>query len=166
MARRYALFLKIPLMIFFGAIERRSRSDLRDDGPAEPSVRALLGSTSHAFLLRGVKENRRTILRADVRALPIGSGWVVHFPESVEELFVADSRGVKGYLDGLCVSGAARAYVAISRIFHRSAYVTDRSIRDTFDFAERGFHTPETPCGERCLLHCLPPPTRACVAAV
>src|SRR6516225_956326 len=98
MARAGAALLQIALVVLLGAIEGASRFNLgRYRTTQSPtSLEGGLGLFRRGLLLRRVEEYRRAILRADVRALAVYLGWIVQFPEGVQQLLVTHLRGVEG----------------------------------------------------------------------
>src|SRR6185369_709705 len=68
---RQAALLEVLLMVFFGAPEGLGRHDLGDDGPGESRLRCVARSFRFGFLLGRMEEDRRAVLVADVRPLPV-----------------------------------------------------------------------------------------------
>src|ERR1700677_2015184 len=97
MTLRQAALFEVLLMILLGAPEFGGRRNLRDNRPWETSLRGISRCPRFGFLLRRVIENRRTVLRADVRALAIQSRRVVVVPEHFENIVVADHLRIEGH---------------------------------------------------------------------
>lgn len=88
----------------------------------------LIGQLHSNLLLVFVRiENRRTILRADVRALTIDLGEIVGLKEQLYQLLITCFRRVEDDLDGLCVAGPAGANLLIRWMSHVAASITDHS---------------------------------------
>jgi hypothetical protein len=58
-----------------------------------------------------VIEYTTAILRAYIRALSVGRGWIVHLVEELDKLAVRDLLWVVNYLESFCVCGIALAYL-------------------------------------------------------
>src|SRR5580704_4876076 len=99
-AARETAFLEVPLVVLFRRVERHGRHDLRDDRPAELVCgleRVARGDRGR--VLRFVMiENRRPILRADVRPLPVQRRRVVVLPENIQQVIIRDLGRVIGDL--------------------------------------------------------------------
>src|SRR5258708_15810303 len=98
-ARGRAALLQIPLVIFPRAIKHPRRRNFRRDRPLELPARLQGGFRllRDRFLLRRMKEYRRSILLAEVPPLPVHLCWVVHQPETLEQLLVADLLRVENH---------------------------------------------------------------------
>src|SRR6266705_2090355 len=92
-----------------------------------------------------MEENRRAVLRAEVRPLAIHLRGVMHLPKHIQQLFVTHFCRVKSHLYHFCVPGFVRAYVFVSWIRHLSAAVAHGGINYTGHALKRRFHTPEAP---------------------
>src|SRR5439155_5939628 len=150
LAVREAAFLEVSLVIVLGAPERRERRDLGDDRTAiAPAGLLPLAGSRGRFLLRGiVEEDRGSVLRPDVRTLPVLGGWIVIFPEHVEQPVVGDLFRIELDLDGLRVPRAIGADVLVSRVRPAAAGISDRRVEHARHLAERRLDPPETPGGE------------------
>src|SRR5262249_10917834 len=118
-------------------------------------LETLLRRGRRRLLLRGVIEDHRAILRADVGPLPIRRGRIMAVPENVEQLLVGNTSRVVLDLDDLRVSGAITAHVAISRILQPAPRVADRRRRHARHAPERRLDAPETAGAECRLCHVL-----------
>src|SRR5258708_12227645 len=99
MAGGRAALLQIFLVVFFRAIERASRCDLRGDGPLEFSagIQRCARLLGRYFLLWRMEENRSTVLCAKVRPLTVHLRRVVDLPESFQHLLISHFRRIKRY---------------------------------------------------------------------
>jgi hypothetical protein len=70
-------------------------------------------------------------------------------PENIEQLIIADLRGIEFELENLCVPSLVRANVLVAWVFLYSTGVTDRCIGDSFQVPECFFHAPKT-AGAKC----------------
>src|SRR6266704_3053771 len=99
-------------------------------------------------------ENRRAVLRAEVRTLAIHLRRVMHLPKHIQQLSVIHSCRIKSHLYHFRVPGFVRAYVFVSWIRHLPAAVADGGINYTGHALKRRFHAPEAPrCKSRNLRH-------------
>jgi len=89
---RLAAFLQVALMIFFTAPKRWSGFDLRHDWAIEPAalLQFFFRSVGGGLLLRGMIKNYRSILLANVWALPVQRGRVMARPEKIQKFVLAD----------------------------------------------------------------------------
>ena len=104
-------------------------------------------------LLIGVGEDRRSVLRPDVPALPVQRGRVVDVPEVRQKLLVGYDGRVERHFDRLGVAGGAGADLLIGRMLSRPAGVARHGIDHALDLAERVLDAPEAARCERGLLH-------------
>src|SRR3990167_2238979 len=88
--------------------------------------------------------DRRAIAPAAVVALAIARGRIVDLEEKFEDPAVADLIGIEIDLDRLGV----RAVVAIGRVRHIAAAVTDTGADDAGEFADQVLHAPEAAAGK------------------
>jgi hypothetical protein len=88
---RLAAFLEVMLMILFSAPERGSGFDLRDNWAIETAslLQSFFRSIGGGLLLRGMIKNCRSILFANVGALPVQRCGVVVRPKNVQKFVVA-----------------------------------------------------------------------------
>ncbi len=107
-AARAAVFLEVSLVVFLGAPEGGRRLDHGCDGTPERTggLESLLGLDGLLLLLGRVEEDHRAVLVADVGALAVDLGRVVHLPEGLEQGLVGDSGRVVLHLHHLGVTGA------------------------------------------------------------
>src|SRR3989442_891536 len=92
-----------------------------------------------------MEENRRAVLRAEVRPLAIHLRGVMHLPKHIEQLFVIHFCRIKSHLYHFRVPGFVRAYVFVSRIQHLPAAVAHGGINYAGHALKRRFHAPEAP---------------------
>src|SRR5205807_2444104 len=114
---------EILLMVVLRLVEGLRRRHLGDDRVApDPGGRQVPDHLLGGGLLGvAVVEDRRAILRALVRTLPVERGRVVHREERVEDLPERDDLRVEGDLDRLGVPGAPRAHLTVRGIRHGAA---------------------------------------------
>ena len=143
---RLTAFLQVVLMIFFSAPERWSGFDLRHDWAIEPAalLQFFFRSVGGGLLLRGMIKNYRSILHANVGALPVQRGRVMVRPEKIQKFVIADLRRIELHFHDLGVSGLVGANILIRRILLCSSRIPDTGGQNTFYVAESLFHSPET----------------------
>src|SRR5277367_821664 len=95
-----------------------------------------------------MEEDRRAVLAANIPALAVGCGGVVHTPEGLEQLLVAHLPWVEPHLDGLGVAGVAAADLLVAWVDTIAARVADCGFEPGGDGAGRGLHGPERFRGE------------------
>src|SRR5258707_4140693 len=101
-----------------------------------------------------MKENRRAVLRAQIRSLAVHLRRVMSLPENVEQLFVTHFCGIERHLHHFRMPGFVRANVFVGRIRRLSPTVSYRCINYSRHALKRGLYAPETPRSEsRYLLH-------------
>jgi hypothetical protein len=142
-------------MILFSGIESGRRFDLRHDWPLKTAalVQAGLRLFRRYALLGRVIKNHGTILVADIGALAIQRSRIVIRPEDIEELIVADDRGIELNPHHFSVPGPVSAHIFVGWIFLRAARVTDGCIRHTSSGPEGRFNAPKT-TGAKCRFFC------------
>jgi hypothetical protein len=91
-AMRLAAFLEVMLMILFSAPERWSGFDVRHNWAIEPAalLQFFFRSVGGGLLLRGMIKNYRSILRPNIRALPVQRSRVMVRPENIQQFVIAD----------------------------------------------------------------------------
>src|SRR6266571_1462414 len=97
-----------------------------------------------------MKENRRAVLRADVRPLPVHLRRVMRLPEGIEQLFITQLRRIERNLHHFRVSRFARANILVRRLGYLSATVAHRGIDHSWDALKRRLHSPEAPRSKCC----------------
>src|SRR5687768_1459294 len=95
-------------------------------------------------LLLGDIENLRTIRHAEIVALAIESGRIVDLEEELQKIAIADVVRVVVDLDGLGMSSV----VAIGRVRHIAAGISDACVDDAGQLADQVLHAPEATTGE------------------
>src|SRR5690606_980348 len=130
MARAPAPFGEILLVILFGTPERGCRDDLRDDRIGEPprGVPRLTRLFGKFLLLWRVSEDHRAVLIPDVRPLPVERRRVMHLPECLQQLLVADHSGVVTDLHHLGVPGPLAADLLIGGMVSVAPHVAARGV--------------------------------------
>ena len=152
MAGRGAALFKVALVIFLGAIEWSRRRDFRSDGPAEfaAGLQRSLGFFSDGFLLRRMEEDRGPVLRAEIGALAVHLRGIVHLPESVEQLRIAELRRVEGDLHDLGVSGFVCTHILVRWILGVTAAITHDGVSNPRDSAKCRFDPPKASGSKSC----------------
>src|SRR6266446_1108443 len=147
----HTALLQIFLVILLTAIERACGRDLRRDGPLEfaAGIECCSRLLGRGFLLRGMKKNRRAILRAEVRPLAVHLRRVVRLPENVEQLLVTHFRRIECYLHHFRMPRFIRANVFVGWIRRLPAAVTDRCINHSWHALKRRLHAPEASRSKR-----------------
>src|SRR5262245_42450692 len=84
-------------------------------------------------------EDLRTIRRTEIIALAIHRGGIVDLEEELQKVAIADALRVERDLDGLRV----RSMVAIGRVRHIAARVSDTCVDDAGQLADQILHAPE-----------------------
>src|SRR5207245_6193084 len=97
---------------------------------------------------RRVRENRRAILRAEVRSLAIYLRRIVHVPERFDKRFVAHFLRIKSYLHNFRVSGLVSADILVRGIFSAAIAITDGRVHNSGNHPKLHFHSPETASGK------------------
>src|SRR5687767_9604356 len=122
MAARQSALLEVALVVIFGGIKGRRSGYLRDDWPSQLSARleSRLRCFRCRFLLGTVVEDRRAVLGANVRPLPVQCGGIMVFPEHIEQPVVGDLSGIVLDLHHFGMTGPPGAYILISRICESS----------------------------------------------
>ncbi len=82
------------------------------------------------FLGVVVIEDYRAIYFADVIALAIECGWVVHHEEYLQDVAVTDGIWVKLQLDNFSMASAAGIYVVDRGVFERATAIAGRHVID------------------------------------
>src|SRR5258708_229140 len=95
-----------------------------------------------------MKENRGAVLCPEVRSLAVYLRWVVSQPESLQQLFVSQFRGIKSYLHDFRMPGFTGTNIFVSRIRHLSAAVAYCRVDHSRHALKRSFNPPETTCSE------------------
>src|SRR5215468_2711736 len=88
-------------------------------------------------------ENRRPVLRAHVRSLPIHLRWVVHMPKRFDESFVAHFFWIKRQLNNFSMPCPICAHFLVRRILRLSSAVSDNCIFHSRNHPELRFHSPK-----------------------
>src|SRR5829696_345596 len=115
----------VLLVVVLGHVVGVERRHLGDDGVVPDALR--LEIRDHLFgdapLVLVVVEDRRPVLRPDVRALPVQRRGVVDGEVDLQDLPERDDLGVESHLDDLGVAGGPGADLAVRRIGDLSARV-------------------------------------------
>src|SRR5947207_813754 len=133
-AMRLATFLQVVLMIFFSAPECWSGFDLRHDWAIEPAalLQFFFQSGSGGLLFRGVIKNYRSILLANIGALPVQRGGIMVRPEKIQKFIIAHLRRIELHFYDLRVSGFVGANILIRRILVCSSRIPDAGGQNAF----------------------------------
>jgi hypothetical protein len=151
---RLAAFLQVALMIFFSAPERWGGFDLRHDWTIEPAalLQFFFRSVRGDLLLRRMIKNYRSILHANIGALPVRRRGIMVRPENLQKFVIADLRRIELHFHDLGVSGLVGAHILIRRILLCSPRIPDAGGQNTFYVSECFLHSPETTRTERSFL--------------
>src|SRR5262249_32339704 len=84
-----------------------------------------------------MEKDRRTVLSAGVRSLPVQRGRIVIFPKNVQQYLVGDHGRVKLDLHGFGVSCTVGTDLLVGRLFDVSPYISDTGRLDAFQLATR-----------------------------
>jgi hypothetical protein len=165
------IVVQIQLMILLSIPPLPSRKDLSDNTALPPLlVRLLRHFFCNRLLLIAVIEYATSILRANIWALSVGSGRVVHAIEVFEQFAVGDLLRIEHELTSFCICGItmsamhckpdelvirtsspSRAYSTIARILRITSNVSYPRIVETFIlevFPVHMLHAPKTTCGD------------------
>ena len=151
MALGEAALFQILLVVLFRAPEFAGRDDLRHDGLRKPSLSRLARRTRFYQLLGRVVKDRRTVLRPDIRTLPVERGGIVIIPEYFQQVMVAENLRIICDFNHFRVSGGVGADVFIGRILGTSAHVADLSRLYSGKTSKGSFHAPKTACAKTSL---------------
>ena len=88
----------VVLVVGFSHPEWSGRYGFRDNRMCKcmPCIQTGDFGERGLLLARVMKENGRTVLRADIMALPVGRSWVMHEKKDVQQPVVTDLLRVKG----------------------------------------------------------------------
>ena len=128
------MVLHVVLMVVLGQVELLERHNLRDNGAVKDFLFGeFLDVRVRAALLFVVGvENRRAVLRADIRSLAIQFGRIVrHAKKHLQQRLIRHLRRVIGDAHRFGVAGPARAHRFVGRVPDRSARIP----RDHIDHA-------------------------------
>src|SRR5260370_25334191 len=89
-------------------------------------------------------KNHGSILRPDIRTLSIQRCRIVIRPENIEQLIIADLRGIEFELENLCMPSFIRANVLVAWVLFGPARIADRGRRHALQFPKSFFHAPKT----------------------
>src|SRR5579884_2471830 len=95
-----------------------------------------------------MEEDNRSVLCADVGALPVQCCGIVHLPKQVQQLLVAHDSRVERELNDLGVTCAVSAHVVVRGIVQCSTLIAGRRIEDAGNLPEFSLNTPKTSCTE------------------
>src|SRR5215207_437946 len=142
------LILVVPivlLVVILGDVELLERRHLRHDGVAPEALRLYLGDhlCGDAPLLLVVIEDRRAVLRPDVRALPVQRRGVVGGEEDLQYLPERDDLRVERHLDDLRMTCGPGTHLAVRRVRHRAARVTGLDLLHAPQLVVDGLQAPE-----------------------
>src|SRR5260370_11636594 len=95
-----------------------------------------------------MEEYRGSVLRAEIRALAIYLRGVVHLPERVEQLFVAQLCRIERDLHDFGVARLVGADVLVRRIFRATTAIAYRGVDNSGNAAKCRFAPPKAPCSK------------------
>jgi len=140
---------EIALMILFSAIKWARLDDFGDDWLRVALLLAAQGRRCALMLSGAVRENRRAVLRTDVRTLAVVGRRIVDFPKNTQQIVITDLRWIVGDLYRLCVARRIAADLAIRGILRVAAGVAARRVQNARYLAEGRFDAPEAAGCER-----------------
>lgn len=142
-------------MVAFGHPKPGSRLDRRGDGPRKAT--AFNQGAPRFFgcseLVRLMIEDHASILRSDVRSLPIDLSWIVIVPENCQELLVGDNLRVILNLHGLCMPRLIRAHIFVGGILLPAAGISHSRPTHARRLPERLLNPPKTARPKCCQRH-------------
>src|SRR5271156_1757631 len=112
-----------------------------------------LRSPRFLLLLRVMIKNRRPVLRAHVRPLPVHCSRVMTLPENRQQLQIRNLLRIKLHFHRLRVPGPSRANLFVIRILRRPARITHGSRSHPRHLPKRVLHSPKTTSRKRRLSH-------------
>ena len=127
----------------------------RGHHPTTPQLIGAVDGGGKLFaLLRIRREHRRTVLGANICALPVELSRVVQSEKNVEHDIGGNDRLVELDADRLRVTGAAGAHLLIARLGNRATDITGGNGTHTANIAVHGIKTPKAATGEnKCCSH-------------
>lgn len=137
----------VILMMLLGRIERLQGHNLRDDRPTEDlRISQLLDVRFGDTFLLGVRvEDRRAVLRPNIRTLPVELCRIVgDLEEHLQQLSVRNLPRIVGDLDRLSMAGPSRAHQIIVSGRRVAARVSRNDVIDAGNLPEDRFGAPKT----------------------
>ena len=144
-----ALLVEVLVVVLRG-VEGLQPHDLGHDRLRQPSrgVERALRLLRRAPLCLVLVEDRRAVLVPPIAELPSAVGRVHVVPEGLEELPVAQPRGVVGHLHRLGVAGRPLGHLLVRRVLDSAARVARDDRDDAGDLLQRRLDAPEAAAGE------------------
>src|SRR5580698_7358218 len=142
---------QIVLMIILVIVETPERIDGRGYRPCKDMrlIQLLDVSLSNTLLIFVAVENRRPVLRADIGALAVELGGVMHHRKcNLQNLAVGNGSRVEGDFHGLRVAGGPGTYGVVLRSRSFAARVTRHYFLHAPHMFEYALHTPKTASGQ------------------
>ena len=138
-------------MVFLGAVERTGRLDLGDDRmpPDFGLVHFRDDLPRGLLLLRGMIEDRGSVLGPAVRPLAVEGRRIVHGEEDAQDVDERDRLRVERDLDRLGVARRIRAYGFVGRVRETAAGVSHFDLLHASEFLEDRLEAPEAPARDR-----------------
>ena len=93
-------------------------------------------------------KDRRSILRTNIRALPVERSGIVIIPEYFQQVVVAKNLRIVRYFNDFRMASGIGADVLIGGIFLASAHVADLRGFHPCQTSKGSFHAPKTACAE------------------
>ncbi len=128
------------------------RHDLRDDRLPEHLLALQFADHVERRVALRVRmgEHDRTVLRADVVALPVQLGRIVRREEDLEDLAIADACRIECHVDDFRVARIALADVAIAGIARMAARVARLDGRHAVDVEKHRLRAPKATTPKCC----------------
>src|SRR5918995_1710556 len=138
--------LEIVLVFRLGLPEFAGGRDLRHNAawPQSGGVDIVDCLECLVTLRLGDIENLRAVRSSDIVALAIQRGRIVNLEEELQEVAIADAFRIELDLDGLSV----RSMVAVGRVRHIAARVTNTCADYAGQLADQVLHAPEATAGK------------------
>ncbi len=111
-------------MVILCREELFQRGDLRDDSLLELFLGLLQGDLCFFFLGCVVEKDDGPVLGAVIRALGVQRGWVMDFPEDLQDLGVRDDLGIEGDLNDLGMASGPITDLFVGWVWGMSSGVT------------------------------------------
>lgn len=137
-------------MITLGRIEYAERGNLGDNRVVPHMIGRQLGYhfVGGLLLLGGIIEDRGTILRSDIRPLPVERGGIMNGEEHIEQIAVGDHFGVERYLHRLGMSRFSGADLFVGGVQGFSPGISRLHLLHAPKLIERRLHAPEAAAGK------------------
>lgn len=141
------------LMILFGAVKWTGLIDRRNYGSIVTDGHFLSDTLGNSFLLVGYDEYGRTVLVADIRALPVQLRRVMQPEEMPAQVFKTDDTAIELHMHSFSMAGVLITDILICRVIQRTADVPYGGNFDARNLVEVELYSPKTSCCKNRLFH-------------